>query len=419
MTLQQAVFAGFVDPGNIVAVREITASDGSAMGARPLTGTAGDCGSATPANCDTSFYSQPSDAYTITKNADGSITVADNALVAAADLFAKGDGVDTLWNIENLRFCTANDAVTKACTATTDIPVSAPAAPTAVTAIAGVRSATVNWSFPTTANPPISSFQLVATTSTGPALTTTGIAAAARTTTITGLTAGRSYTFQVRAVNTFGQGALSVASNAVVPLSVVTAPTAPTLGAVVAGNAQVTVNWTPPTDNGGSPITRYDVRVANAATNVQIGALRPAGANATSPVVTGLTNGTAVRVQVRAVNVVGASAFTGLSAAVTPATVPTVPQLVLALGGLPGGAVNATVLWAAPANTGGSAITNYRITAINQATGNATTVAPLQPATAWTFTMALSAGTYRFTVQAINAVGSGPTSPPSNAVVAR
>ena len=33
MTLQQAVFAGLVDPGNLVAVREIVSPTGSPMGA--------------------------------------------------------------------------------------------------------------------------------------------------------------------------------------------------------------------------------------------------------------------------------------------------------------------------------------------------------------------------------------------------
>jgi len=36
--------------------------------------------------------------------------------VAAGVAFPKGDGVDTLWNFENARFCTATDAVTKLCT---------------------------------------------------------------------------------------------------------------------------------------------------------------------------------------------------------------------------------------------------------------------------------------------------------------
>src|SRR5262249_6975957 len=112
MTLQQAVFAGLVDPGQLVAVREILNPDGSPMAASANNNLAGDCGTANPSNCDTSLYSLPlidpasgTPNYTITKNADGSVTVADNAFVAAADLFAKGDGVDTLWNMEQVRFC--------------------------------------------------------------------------------------------------------------------------------------------------------------------------------------------------------------------------------------------------------------------------------------------------------------------------
>ena len=39
-------------------------------------------------------------------------------LPLAAGIFGTGDGVDTLWNVEVLRFCVANDAVTKLCTRT-------------------------------------------------------------------------------------------------------------------------------------------------------------------------------------------------------------------------------------------------------------------------------------------------------------
>ena len=128
MTLQQAVFAGLVDPGNLVAVRDI---DIPSANATPDTNTPGTCvfnadasTAATSVNCDTALYSLNPTAYTITKNANGSVTVADDAFVAAADLFAKGDGIDTLWNIENLRFCIGNDAVTKNCNAFENVPVS-------------------------------------------------------------------------------------------------------------------------------------------------------------------------------------------------------------------------------------------------------------------------------------------------------
>jgi Ca2+-binding RTX toxin-like protein len=124
LTLHDAVFKGLVDPGQLVAVRELINPDGAAMGATPDNNLLGDCGTATPSNCDTAIYSTPlidpatnTPNYTIVKNADGSVTVADNASVAAGGLFAKGDGTDTLWNIEQLRFCTGNDPVSKNCNA--------------------------------------------------------------------------------------------------------------------------------------------------------------------------------------------------------------------------------------------------------------------------------------------------------------
>ena len=43
MTLQQAVFAGLVDPGNLVNVREIVQPDNSPIGASPDRAQAGDC----------------------------------------------------------------------------------------------------------------------------------------------------------------------------------------------------------------------------------------------------------------------------------------------------------------------------------------------------------------------------------------
>ena len=77
-TLQQAVFAGNVDPGNIVAVREILT---------PTTGL----------GVDTAVFSDVRSNYTITPNVDGSITVAHLGGTGA-------DGTDTLWNVELLTF---------------------------------------------------------------------------------------------------------------------------------------------------------------------------------------------------------------------------------------------------------------------------------------------------------------------------
>jgi Ca2+-binding RTX toxin-like protein len=90
-TLQDAIMAGQVDPGNLVTVRELVNNAG-------------------PADVDTSVYSGPLSQYTITRNTDGSVTVCDSvtvAAVAAGGLIheaLKGDGCDILWRIERLQF---------------------------------------------------------------------------------------------------------------------------------------------------------------------------------------------------------------------------------------------------------------------------------------------------------------------------
>ena len=95
---------------------------------------------------------------------------------------------------------------------------SAPGAPGIGTATAGNASATVSWTAPANdGGSPITSYEMVATPSTGPAVTRNGISATATTATVTGLSNGTTYTLQVRAVNAVGTGALSPASNAVTP----------------------------------------------------------------------------------------------------------------------------------------------------------------------------------------------------------
>ncbi len=84
MTLQQAVFAGLVNPGNIVAVREVLP-----LGANP--------------DVDTALFTGSRIDYTITPGPNGMQTVTDNVL--------GGDGSDTLYNIEELRFAGASRPV--------------------------------------------------------------------------------------------------------------------------------------------------------------------------------------------------------------------------------------------------------------------------------------------------------------------
>ncbi len=110
MTLQQAVFARVVNPGQLVIVREIL-------------------NDAAPSDVDVAQFSGARSEYLITRT--GSIVTVDHQ--------GGVDGVDTVHNVETLRFCNGVDA-NGVCNVFDDVPVSAigPATPaTAVVTPAG------------------------------------------------------------------------------------------------------------------------------------------------------------------------------------------------------------------------------------------------------------------------------------------
>src|SRR5215831_11361096 len=206
-----------------------------------------------------------------------------------------------------------------------------------------------------------------------------------------------------------------------VPPSAATVPGAPTIGSATFGNASATVRWTAPPNDSDSAISGYLVRVLNS-TGAQVGALRPAGATATSLVVTGLTNGSSYQYQVAATNAVGTGPNSALSTVVIPATVPGAPVIRIASSGTAGGAITATANWNAPTSNGGSAVTGYVVRALRMSSNGtvlATTTSAIQPGSAQQLTMTLQTGNYRLTAQAINKAGSGPQSARSNVVVAQ
>ncbi|MBI4338494.1 MAG: S8 family serine peptidase [Chloroflexi bacterium] len=98
--------------------------------------------------------------------------------------------------------------------------------------------------------------------------------------------------------------------------------------------------------------------------------------------------------------------------AVAPGAVPTVPGAPTGVTATAGDA-QATVSWNAPASDGGSAITAYTITSAPATTEKLVSGAQ----TAVVFTGLINGTSYTFTVKATNAVGTGPASAPSNAVV--
>jgi uncharacterized protein (TIGR02145 family) len=126
---------------------------------------------------------------------------------------------------------------------------------------------------------------------------------------VTGLTNGTSYTFTVTATNAAGNSVASVASNAVTPFTV---PSAPTNPVATPGNVQASIAFTEPLSNGGSAITSYTV-TSIPGTLTKIGSTSPI-------VITGLTAGTSYTFTVKATNAAGSSlASTATAAKVTAA----------------------------------------------------------------------------------------------------
>lgn len=172
-------------------------------------------------------------------------------------------------------------------------------------------------------------------------------------------------------------------------------PGAPSRPSVIEGDAQLTVSWLPPVDPGGAPISGYRVE--------WFGGSRAVGAEQTTLVVSGLTNGLAYAVVVSATNAFGTGPASEPSPTASPGAAPSPPTMTSAIGG----SGQAIVSWAA-ADPRGRPVTVYTVTASN---GRRLTARDTRA----TFT-GLEPGQYTFSVTATNALGTSAPSAPSNEV---
>jgi hypothetical protein len=141
-----------------------------------------------------------------------------------------------------------------------------------------------------------------------------------------------------------------------------TAPAAPSGLVASAGDTTVALSWVAPAD-GGSPILGYNVYEATSpgGENYSVPANGSILVTGTTAVVRGLTNAKTFYFTVAAVNGVGTSSASNEAWAIPGDTVPGAPTSPAATAG----DASATVTWIPPVYQGGSAVTGYKVTAVD------------------------------------------------------
>jgi len=183
-------------------------------------------------------------------------------------------------------------------------------------------------------------------------------------------------------------------------LTIISAPIAPTISSVTAGNTQLTVNFTAPADTGGSAISDYEYSTNNGSTWTSSG-------STTSPItITGLTNATTYQVKVRAINTTGNGTASSATPGTPVATVPTAP----AITSITAGNAQLSVSFTVPTNSGTSAISDYEYSTDNGSTWtlSGSTTSPI------TITGLTNNTTYQVKLRAKNTSGSGNPSSASS-----
>ena len=182
-------------------------------------------------------------------------------------------------------------------------PIGLPSAPQDLSATAGDSQVVLNWSAPANdGGIGIMHYEVRhaegASVPGDTAWTSVGLAT---THTVSGLTGGVVYKFELRAANALGSGPAAQAQATPIGL-----PSAPQDLSATAGDTQVVLNWSAPANDGGIGIVRYEVRHAEGASVPDDTAWTPVGL-VTTRAVSGLTNGVLCAFEVRAVNGQGTS----------------------------------------------------------------------------------------------------------------
>jgi RHS repeat-associated protein len=233
--------------------------------------------------------------YTVTPYAGSTAGTATNVGAGITSTSITGLSNGTAYTFQVTASNTVGTSVPATSAAIT--PVGPPSAPVNVTATPGSLQATVSWSAPTSNGGGSISGYTVTPFAGGSAMSPTVVSGSTLSTTITGLSNGTTYTFQVAATNAAGTGPVATSNAVLLGL-----PGAPSSVAATAGTNQASVTWSPPTDGSAPGVVAYQVTAV--ASGVP-GASTATNASAGSATLTGLAGGVSYTVQVSARNQYG------------------------------------------------------------------------------------------------------------------
>ena len=197
-----------------------------------------------------------------------------------------------------------------------------------------------------------------------------------------------------------------------------TAPGTPTgLTATASGTSTINLSWTAPASDGGSAITGYKIEVSPNGTSNWTNQVANTASTATTHAHSGLTAGTTRHYRVSAINSIGTGTASAVVNTTTDAATVTAPGAPTSLTATASGTSTINLSWTAPASTGGSAITGYKIEVSPNGTSNWTNRVANTNSTTTTYAHSgLAAGTTRhYRVSAINGIGTSTTSNVANA----
>ena len=225
-----------------------------------------------------------------------------------------------------------------------------------------------------------------------------------------GLSADTTLHYRVRAISSAGTGNPSNVANA----TTASRPGPPrNLTAAAAGKSAIDLSWTAPSDSGSSAVTGYRIEVSVNAGASWTDLVANTRSAATAYRHRGLDAGTTRHYRVRAINATG----TGDPSNVANATTESVPGPPAALEAAADGDTAIDLSWRAPADSGSSAVTGYRIEVSADAGENWRGLVANTESTATAYKhRGLTVGTTRhYRVSAVNAAGAGNPSNVANA----